>query len=165
MKVIYRNILPLTFILCFSLYAQSNSLRYKGPEVRKHKLINMQKQDTNSLARTDKVTNTIRKIEKAISDRDIGFLSEHLGSQTYLNLPNGISGYYSANQAYFVLEDFLKTYRITSFSFDEINTKSNTPFATGNYEYDLKGNRNSARIYLQLRNTGKGWKINQITIN
>ena len=165
MKVTLRNILLLTFILCFSLLAQNKPLYHKIPKASNQKFINLGEQDTNSSARENKVVNAIKKIESAIANRDIESLSDHLGSQTYLNLPNGISGYYSANQAYFVLDDFLKSYRITSFSFDEINTNSSTPFATGNYEYDLKGNRNSARIYLQLRNTGKGWKINQITIN
>ena len=165
MKKTLRNILPITFILCFSLFAQNKPHNYKNQRTSNQKLINLGEQDTNTSVRENKVINSIKKIETAIANRDIESLSDHLGSQTYLNLPNGISGYYSANQAYFVLDDFLKTYRITSFSFDEINTNSNTPFATGNYEYDLKGNRNSARIYLQLRNTGKGWKINQITIN
>jgi Domain of unknown function (DUF4783) len=165
MKVIFRNILPLTFIMCFALFAQNTTFHNKSSELKNQKLMNLGEQDTNTSVHNNKVVNVIRKIESAIANNDIESLSDHLGSQTYLNLPNGISGYYSANQAYFVLEDFLKTYRVTSFSFDEINTKSNTPFATGSYEYDLKGNRDTARIYLQLRNTGKGWKINQITIN
>jgi hypothetical protein len=165
MKVTLRNILPLAFILCFPIFAQNKPLNYKVLKAGNQKLINSGEQDTNKSFRENKVVNAIKKIESAIANRDIESLSNHLGSQTYLNLPNGISGYYSANQAYFVLDDFLKTYRLTSFSFDEINTNSNTPFATGTYEYDLKGNRNSARIYLQLRNTGNGWKINQITIN
>lgn len=105
------------------------------------------------------------EIENAINDKDIATLSRHLRSQTYLNLPNGISGYYSANQAYFVLEDFLKKFRVVSFGFDEINTSTINPYATGIYKYDLNGRRKSVHLYIQLRESSNIWSITQITTN
>lgn len=105
------------------------------------------------------------EIGNAINEKDISTLSRHLRSQTYLNLPNGISGYYSANQAYFVLEDFLKKYRVLSFEFDEINTSTINPYATGIYKYDLNGRRKSVHLYIQLRESSNNWSITQITTN
>jgi hypothetical protein len=162
-----KNILPVvfSFLLYISIYSQNKPHEYKVPKDSNQKSLDLKLQDNKDFTRNEQVVNVVKKIQDAIVNKDISTLVDHLSSQTYFNLPNGISGYYSSNQAYFVLEDFLKTYRVTSFNFDEINTKNNTPFATGTYDYDFKGNRNSAHIYLQLRNTGKSWRITQITIN
>lgn len=167
MRVFLKNILilfPIIF-LCTSAFPQNKPTDYKESKERSIQLRGFQKQNEKFHKQNERAGKIINQIETAISKNDVESLSFHLGAQTYLNLPNGISGYYSSNQAYFVLEDFLKTYRMTSFSFKEINTGGNNPYATGNYDYEFKGKRDSAHIYLQLRNSGKSWTITQITIN
>ncbi len=106
-----------------------------------------------------------KKIEKGISSNDVSAISRFLSSQTYLSLSNGISGYYSSNQAYYVLEDFFKLYRVTSFRLNNIHTDDDYPYATGVYNYELKGRRGSAQVYVSLKYAGGKWKITQITIN
>lgn len=106
-----------------------------------------------------------REIENGISSGNIGMISKYLSAQTYLNLSNGISGYYSSNQAYYVLEGFLKLYRVTDFSFDNIHTDENNPFATGTYNYLFRGKHETNEVYISLKQIGKRWKITQITIN
>ena len=167
MGINLKNILPVvfSFVLCISVYSQNKPKEYKTLQDTNQKSLDLKLKNSKDFTRHEQVTVVVKKIQDAIINKDISTLVDHLSSQTYFNLLNGISGYYSSNQAYFVLEDFLKTYRVTSFNFDEINTKNNTPFTTGSYDYDFKGNRNSARIYMQLRNTGKHWRITQITIN
>lgn len=107
----------------------------------------------------------LNNIESAISQGNVSVLSSYLGSQTYLSLSNGIRGYYSSNQAYYVLEDFFKIYKVTSFRFDNLNTSEDIPYATGIYNYDYKGKRNSSQVYISLKRIGNSWKITQITIN
>ncbi len=167
MRIYLKNILPLafSFFLCAPIYAQNKPLEYKIPTDSNQKSLDLKTHEKKDFATNEQVVEVVKNIQDAMVNKDVNTLVDHLSPQTYFNLPNGISGYYSSNQAYFVLDDFLKTYRITSFNFNEINTKNNTPFATGTYEYDYKGNRNSAHIYLQLRNAGKNWRITQITIN
>ncbi|HSP86664.1 MAG TPA: DUF4783 domain-containing protein [Ignavibacteriaceae bacterium] len=109
--------------------------------------------------------NIFNNIESAISSGNVSALSGYLASQTYLSLSNGIRGYYSSNQAYYVLEDFFNIYNVTSFRFDNLNSKDDTPYATGVYNYDYKGKRNSSQVYISLNKMGKSWKITQITIN
>ena len=167
MGINLNKILPVVFslLLCIPIFSQNKPREYKVVQDSNQKSLNLELQNNKDFTLHEQVINVVKKIQDAIINKDISTLVNHLSSQTYFNLPNGISGYYSSNQAYFVLEDFLKTYRVTSFSFDEINSKNNTPFATGTYNYDFNGNRNSTRIYMQLRNTGKNWRITQITIN
>ncbi len=152
-------------LISISAFSQNKHPEYKESKERGVQLRTFQKQREEFNKQNERAGEIINQIKTAISKNDIESLSAHLSAQTYLNLPNGISGYYSSNQAYFVLEDFLKTYRMISFGFNEINTSGNNPFATGNYDYEFKGKRGSAHIYLQLRNSGKSWTITQITIN
>lgn len=105
------------------------------------------------------------EIENAIRNGDVATISTYLGSQTYFSLTNGINGYYSSNQAYYVLEDFLKLYRVTKFKFDNIKTDTSDPYATGTYYYDYRGRRSSAQVYISITKTGKNWNISQLTIN
>ncbi|HUX59812.1 MAG TPA: DUF4783 domain-containing protein [Ignavibacteriaceae bacterium] len=106
-----------------------------------------------------------REIESGISSGNISMISKYLSAQTYLNLSNGISGYYSSNQAYYVLAEFFKLYRVADFSFDNIHTDENNPFATGTYNYLFRGKHETSEVYISLKHNGKRWKITQITIN
>jgi hypothetical protein len=131
-----------------------------------------------SLPQEDKLINKLDKsnhrnptklifdqVETGISEGDVGMISKYFGSQTYLSLSNGKSGYYSSNQAFYVLEDFFKIYRVASFRFNNINTDEDTPYATGVYNFEFKGKKNAAQVYISLKKAGSGWKITQITIN
>lgn len=109
--------------------------------------------------------NVFTQIEEAIINGDIRALAGYLGPQTYFSLTNGKSGYYSSNQAYYVLEDFFKLYRVTSFRLNNVQSVENNPYATGVYSYELKGKRNNAQVYISLKYAGKSWQISQITIN
>lgn len=109
--------------------------------------------------------NIFNNIESAISQGNVSALSGYLTSQTYLSLSNGIRGYFSSNQAYYVLEDFFKIYNVTSFRFNNLNSAESTPYATGVYNYEYRGKRNSVQVYISLNKIGKNWKITQITIN
>jgi hypothetical protein len=105
------------------------------------------------------------QIEAGISKGSVSVISKYFGSQTYLSLSNGKSGYYSSNQAFYVLEDFFKIYKVASFRFNNISSDENIPYATGVYNFEFKGKRNTAQVYISLKKAGSGWKITQITIN
>lgn len=129
-------------------------------------------QGKNFLNNFDSSRNTVSpvqtifsRIESAISRGDVKVLSNYFSSQTYLSLSNGIRGYYSSNQAYYVLEDFFTIYNVTSFRFDNLDTDENTPYATGVYNYEFRGKRNETQAYISLKKFGHSWKITQITIN
>lgn len=104
-------------------------------------------------------------IEDSFREADINKISKYFGQQTYFSLLNGISGYYSSNQAYYVLQDFYNLYKVTAFKFDHIKSDKTTPYATGKYNYDYKGKRGVAQVYISLKKTGNNWIITQLTIN
>src|ERR1017187_1443682 len=107
----------------------------------------------------------LTEIESGIAKGNIAEIFRHLSPQTYFSLTNGIRGYFSSNQAYYILEDFFKVYQVLSFKFHSTQTENGNPYATGIYLYEFKGKRETAQVYISLKNAGKSWKIIQITFN
>ena len=105
------------------------------------------------------------KIEGSISEGNVESLSDFFSSQMYLSLTNGISGYYSSNQAYYVLEDYFKNYRVIDFKFNNIKNGEDNVYATGLYNFVFNEKRESAQVYVSIKRAGKEWKITQLTIN
>lgn len=110
-------------------------------------------------------SNVFSEISQGIEKQSVEEIARYFSSQTYLSLSSGVSGYYSSNQAYYILEDFFKIYRVTGFRFDNIQAGSNNPYATGEYQFEYRGQRDVAQVFIALKKAGKNWKITQITIN
>lgn len=105
------------------------------------------------------------RIEEGISDAAVKKFSKYFGNKNYLSLSNGVSGYYSTNQSYYVINDFLSIYQPTSFKLTNIVTDTETPFASGILKYNSKGVRGSSIVFISLHFIDGEWKISQITIN
>lgn len=105
------------------------------------------------------------KIEKGISTGKVSTISNLFNSQMYLSLSNGVNGYYSSNQAYYVLQGYFKNYRVISFIIEDTHDEDENVVGTGEYTYSFKGKEGKAQVYVSLKKTGKKWKITQLTIN
>lgn len=142
------------FIIIFSFLTRSVS----GQEAKFfNKLDSSQRQSITK--------NVFDEIESGISAGEASSISRFLSGQTFLSFSNGVNGYYSSNQAYYVLEDFFKIYKVISFKLQSIKTEENVPYATGIYYFDHRGKRGAARVYISLNKSGNNWKISQLTIN
>jgi len=151
----FKKILLLYVIVC---------LFFSTAISQERKYIN--KLDSSRLAEKSNIAQLIfGDIEAGINSGNVAQFSKFLDSQTYFSLSNGISGYYSANQAYYVLEDFFKLYQVISFRLKNVKSGGENPYATGEYYYELKGKKDTAQVYISLKFTGSTWKITQITIN
>ena len=105
------------------------------------------------------------RIEEGITDASVNKFSKYFGNKNYLSLSNGVSGYYSTNQSYYVINDFLSIYQPTSFKLTNIVIETATPFASGILKYNSKGVRGSSIVFISLHIIDGEWKISQITIN
>jgi hypothetical protein len=123
------------------------------------------KSSTESNEQNSIANSILNRIGNGLSSGNVTEISSYLNTQTYLSLANGISGYYSSNQAFYVLEDFFNIYKVTSFHFQNVQTNGNLPYATGVYRYYFRGKKDSANVYISLKEVGDTWKITQITIN
>ena len=122
------------------------------------------KQNLNSNSLNSAAYGILDDIESGISNTQTSDISPYLNSQIYLSFINGISGYYSSNQAYYVIEEFLKEYKVITFRFNKFKLNTTAPFAIGTYYYEHKGNRYEAKVFVTLKFTNKSWQITQISI-
>lgn len=151
MKSSFLYILILLFTTSFSyqILCQHNNLQ----------------QNFNSNKKVKVQSVILSEIETSIQDNDIKSLAKYFTSQPYISLINGVNGYYSSNQAYYILEDFFKTYKVVSFSFDEKKAEESVSYGRGAYYYEQKGKRETAHLYITLNKAGSKWYITQISIN
>lgn len=151
LKILYIFIYFIIFVSFTGIaYTQFSPLHKKGAE---------QKQQSE-------MPKTIfGKIEEGIAIGDVDKFSSMLSSRTYLSLSNGVTGYYSSNQAFYILQDFFRINKPVSFRFLSMNEKADNPFATGFFKYESKGVRGNAQVYITLIQIGNNWKISLITIN
>jgi hypothetical protein len=100
----------------------------------------------------------------ALSSGRVGYLRPHLGQKIYLNLFTGINGYYSAEQAFLILESVFSTHKPISFSFSSRNFSIRNPYGFGPITMERRGKRTTAELFLSLAHVNNTWVINQITI-
>jgi hypothetical protein len=105
------------------------------------------------------------RIENGINSGNIDEFSKHFNTRTYISLTNGSSGYYSANQSYWVIKDFLSIYTPINFKLTNTVKDSANPFASGVLRYSNKGIRGEASVFISLKFSEGSWRISQITIN
>ena len=122
-------------------------------------------QNLNTDTKVSTQTIIFNDIESGIKLNDVQKISKYFSPQPYISLLNGVNGYYSSNQAYYILEDFFDTYKLLSFKMNERKTDESVSYAKGEYYFEKKGKRETAHLYVTLNKSGNRWQITQISIN
>jgi len=124
--------------------------------------------DRSALRKSADVREECRRIfstvQEGLAAGTVGVFSQHIGQQVFMNLRGGESGYYSANQAYYVLENYLKTRKLANLNFSTIGESGENPYATGSAGFSFRGTREFAQVYVSLARSGDRWIITQINI-
>lgn len=105
------------------------------------------------------------KIEDGIGSGSVDKFSNYFSQRNYLSFSNGAAGYYSPNQSYYVVKDFLSVNQPISFKITNMVTETATPFAAGTLKYISKGIRTTSTVFISLQLIDNQWRISQITIN
>lgn len=103
-------------------------------------------------------------VQRGISQGNVAIFSPHIHSQVRVTLHGGETGLYSANQAYYLLQNFLRDRKPVSFTFTTFGESESTPYATGNAAFAFRGVRQHAQIYVALAPEGGRWVITLINI-
>lgn len=105
------------------------------------------------------------KIESGIKEFDVKKFSDYFQSETFVSFINGVTGSFSSNQLFFIVQDFINTYKPISFRITKISSGPQYSFATGFYDYSYEGIRGVAKFYISLKIENNNWRISQISIN
>ncbi len=92
-------------------------------------------------------------------------ISRYFSQQVYLSLRSGERGYYSSNQAYYLIDNFFNIYQPISFQITSRMFESSIPYLAGKLYCRFKGSIEVFQLYLSLSWNGNRWEITQISIN
>ncbi len=121
-------------------------------------------QTENSLE-INEIKSVLSKLEHGIKTGAVKEFSNQLMQETYISLENGESAYYSSNQSFYILKDFLQSYIPLSFKLIKTNYRTERPFAIGRLAYSKNGIRGESQVFIALKLENEAWKISQIIIN
>lgn len=114
-------------------------------------------------ARTDAHT-LLAAVEEGLADADVSRFSLSFASTTSLNLSGGESGTFSANQAHYVLQNYLRSRRLVGLSL-AVSPEGDAPYGSGTATLHGRGGRGEVRVFVALRRAGDRLVITQITIH
>lgn len=114
--------------------------------------------------RNAEVRRIFEAVEDGLSNAVIGRFSSHFAPHVSMNLRAGESGSFSANQAYYVLEKYLRSRRFTRVTLGAIAESPEHPYATGTTVIPPGDGRETAQVYVELSRVGERWMITQINI-
>lgn len=104
-------------------------------------------------------------IMNGLNSGDISQISRYFSQQVYLSLRTGERGYYSNNQAYYLVDNFFRIYNPINFQTTSRMMESSTPYLAGKLFCRFKGSIEVFQLYLSLYWNGYRWEITQISIN
>lgn len=103
-------------------------------------------------------------VEKGMVAGSVAQFSSHLGQRIYLQLPESEEAHYSAHQAFYVLDLFLRRHKVLGVKFSRVETTAPNPYATGSVTYLFQGARQDAHLYVSLAGGGDDWMITHLSI-
>jgi hypothetical protein len=119
------------------------------------------------IAQTDSnnVSHLFEIFQNGISANNVSDFSDHFSKKIYISLSDGTTGYFSSNQAYYILKKYLSVYEPIKCELERQKLFDRSAYATGKLKYTLNGRRGRAGVYISVQTSGKRWFISQITIN
>ena len=103
-------------------------------------------------------------LQEGISSANVSLFSSHFHAQVHVTLRGGESGLYSANQAYYLLQNYFRDRKPAAFRFTTVGDSPTNPYATGSAAFNIRGNRERAQVYAALAYNGDRWVITHINI-
>lgn len=103
-----------------------------------------------------------KSVEQGMKNSNVSLFSEFFGKQVYLNLRDSESGVFSANQAFYILQNYLSNRKIVSFQLTTFGYADKIPFAVGNFVFKFKSSHIFTNVYISLAFIDEQWVIDKI---
>ena len=104
-------------------------------------------------------------IADGINYSNVYMVTPYFGSEVYLNFVETQKGYYSPDQAQFIVDNFFNNYPAYSFKWRVSNASENYAFALGKHKYKKNGYANKFDVSVSLKYSNNKWLIDQIIVN
>jgi hypothetical protein len=122
-----------------------------------------------SLPQTDDSVNVeiatiFNAVENGVTKANIKLFSQHFAKQVSLNLNNQGNAYYSANQSYYILQNYFDTHKVRLFKFSKQNASDTSPYATGGGLLRGRPANDVFQIFISLTFEDNRWVISQFNM-
>lgn len=97
-----------------------------------------------------KKNDIIKIIEDGIVKNNINSFSRYFDRNIFLTLRDDESGYFSANQAEYILQNYFDQHRLIKFNFSTVDVTKTPFYATGGAIMSYKGSIEQTQIYVSL---------------
>jgi len=152
---IFLLVIVLALILISDLSAQRRSSITRGFS-----------QENTKIERSYPVPeNEFENIINGLVSGNTNNISRYFAPQVYVSLRSGERGYYSSNQAYYLLDNFFKIYSPINFQTTSRMMEGSMPYLSGRLFCRFKGSMETYQVYLNLNWNGFRWEITQLSIN
>ena len=106
----------------------------------------------------------VRKVENGILLARLEDISGDFSHEVYINMQGSEAGYYSANQASYILLNFFGARTTVGFKLSTVGYTDDAPYATGAGVFTRPGKRETLQIYLGLTKVERRWVISQFNV-
>ncbi len=104
------------------------------------------------------------RVQEGLAAGNVGAFSHYFSSQVMITLKGAESGYYSANQSYYLLSNYLRARQFARFAFTTTGGSDGNAYATGSVTFNFRGKRELAQLYVAVAQMDGRWMITQINI-
>ena len=112
----------------------------------------------------EKINAIFHDVENALSPNDIDLLTQHIFKQVKLTLRDAENGYFSENQAIYIIKNYFATHKVVNFKFTLSRISGEPPFATGGGYWNIKGKQEKFQVYITVTERDKRWVLAQFII-
>ncbi|MBI1802907.1 MAG: DUF4783 domain-containing protein [Ignavibacteriae bacterium] len=110
------------------------------------------------------LTLLVEKVHQGIASGNVQMFSEHFARQVSITLRGKEGGYFSGNQAFYILQSFFSSRRVLNFKFTTVGTDDTNSYATGGGVFMVKGNPEVFQVYVALASVGDRWVVTQFNV-
>ncbi len=149
-------------VICFCLVTEAHA---QIPASRFDKNIVRERAQANSVdLRGDVLSAAFQRLEKNLAEGTVQSFEGFIGPQIFMSISGGEYGYFSSNQAVSLLQSYFVQRSPVSFKFSTVNHRAPLPYAIGRLTYLYRGTRETAQIYIALKQIDSQWVVAQVNI-
>ena len=148
-------------ILMLLLAARAPDCSLQGPAVHSNTLPGVSPGARNQAG----PSRLFSRVEEGLNAGNISELLPYFAAQVSISLRGWEEGYFSPGQACSLLEQFIRTRKLTGVRFSTVDTSAERPYATGSAFITAKGNRERVQVYISLTPAGDRWTIHLLNIH
>jgi hypothetical protein len=113
---------------------------------------------------TGGVALVFRDVREGVLGNSVGRFASHFSQRVFIQLPESEGEFYSARQAFYVLDRYLRNRSIAALQLNISESSASNPYATGNLTLTIRGTHQQARLYVVLAKGEGQWMITHFSI-